>query len=49
MSEVTMCSDTTNQAQAWPEELLELAGAFADFPMIEDGQSLPNDLQKLIF
>ena len=35
--------------QSWPNELLSLAGAFADFPLIEDQQTLPDDLPRVMF
>ena len=35
--------------QRWPTEFLELAGAFADFPLIEAGQKLPDDLPRVLF
>lgn len=37
-------------AHEWPQDCLALAGAFADFPMREDGQPpLPADVPRLGF
>lgn len=34
---------------AWPPEVLELAGRFADFPLREDAAALPADTPRLGF
>lgn len=36
-------------AEEWPQDCLDLAGRFADFPLREDNPSPPADVQRLGF
>lgn len=34
-------------ASSWPQNVLDLAGRFPDFPLREEGQPLPDDSQRI--
>lgn len=36
-------------AQEWPQDCLELAGRFPDFPLREEGAATPDDLPRIGF